>query len=180
MPLAAGNAAETADPNIVTLIRGGPRSAIVLRTEEKGSDVNLATLLVADAFRGSFEAAAVLSTDSDLALPIQLISAELGLPVGVLLPSGRYSVELDEAASFKRTINRSHPPQVPASGHSYGRERCHHEARAMGVSLLPFRPTASTTRLATTSAASSTPHRTSNPVTSSCSRTVGTHSSRRV
>jgi len=107
MPLAAGSAAELADPNIVTLTPGGPRSAIVLRTEEKGSDVNLATLLVADAFRGNFEAAVVLSTDSDLALPIKLIRAELGLPVGVLFPSGRYSVELAQAASFKRTIQRS-------------------------------------------------------------------------
>jgi hypothetical protein len=117
MPLATGNPAETADPNIVTLTAGGPRSAIVLRTEEKGSDVNLATLLVSDAFRGDFEAAAVLSTDSDLALPIQLVKSELHLPVGVLFPSGRYSVELAQAASFKRTINRSHlrKCQLPAT-----------------------------------------------------------------
>lgn len=108
MPLASGNPAETADPNIVTLTPGGPRSAIVLRTEEKGSDVNLATLLVADAFRGNFEAAAILSTDSDLALPIKLIRAELGLPVGVLFPDNRYSIELAQVASFKRTITRSH------------------------------------------------------------------------
>jgi hypothetical protein len=108
MPLAIGNPAETADPNVVTFTPGGPRSAVVLRTEEKGSDVNLATLLVADAFRGDFEAAAVLSTDSDLALPIKLIREELHLPVGVLFPAGRYSVELAQAASFKRTINRSH------------------------------------------------------------------------
>lgn len=108
MPLAAGNAAEVADPNIVTLRSSGPWSAVVMRTEEKGSDVNLATLLVADAFRGDFEAAAVLSTDSDLALPIKLIRAELGLTVGVLFPERRYSVELAEVASFKRTIKRTH------------------------------------------------------------------------
>jgi hypothetical protein len=108
MPLAAGNTAESADPSIATLVPGGPRSAIVLRTEEKGSDVNLATLMVADAFKGNFEAAVVLSTDSDLALPVKLIREELGLPVGVLFPSGRYSVELAQVASFKRTIQRSH------------------------------------------------------------------------
>lgn len=117
MPLAAGTLSEAADPNIVTLTASGPRSAIVLRTEEKGSDVNLATLLVSDAFRGNFEAAAVLSTDSDLVLPIKLIRAELGLPVGVLFPDGRYSVELAQAASFKRTIKRSHlrKCQLPAT-----------------------------------------------------------------
>ena len=89
----------------------------MLRTEEKGSDVNLATLLVAEAFKGEFQAAAVLSTDSDLALPIELIRAELGLPVGVLFPSGRYSVELDRVASFKRTIHLSHlrKCQMPAT-----------------------------------------------------------------
>jgi hypothetical protein len=105
MPLAGGNPDEVADRNIVTLEARGPRSAIVLRTEEKGSDVNLATLLVSDAFRGDFEGAAVLSTDSDLALPIKLIREELRLPVGVLFPEGRYSVELNQAASFKRTIH---------------------------------------------------------------------------
>ena len=107
MPLAPGTPQEIADPNIITRTRGGPRSAIVLRTEEKGSDVNLATLLVAEAFKGELEAAAVLSTDSDLALPIALIRQELGLPVGVLFPAGRYSVELDRAASFKRTISKA-------------------------------------------------------------------------
>ena len=107
MPLAAGNPAEVADPAIVTLVTGGPKSAVVTRTEEKGSDVNLATLMVADAFRGDFEAAVVLSTDSDLALPIKLIRAELSLPVGVIFPQGRFSVELDAAASFRRTLRRS-------------------------------------------------------------------------
>jgi hypothetical protein len=117
MPLASGNPQEIADPNVVTLVPGGPRSAVVLRTEEKGSDVNLGTLLVAEAFKGDFEAAAVLSTDSDLALPIQLIRAELGLPVGVLFPDGRYSVELDRVASFKRTISSTHlgSCQLPAT-----------------------------------------------------------------
>ena len=68
MPLATGNAAETADPSIVTLVPGGrpPVAPSYSRTEEKGSDVNLATLLVAGAFKGDFDTAAVLSTDSDL------------------------------------------------------------------------------------------------------------------
>jgi hypothetical protein len=108
MPLAPGTPEQEADRNLVTLKAGGPRSAIVTKVEEKGSDVNLATLLVADAFKGEFEAAAVLSTDSDLVLPIKLIREELGLPVGVLFPKGRYSVELDSAASFKKTISPGH------------------------------------------------------------------------
>jgi len=47
----------------------------------------------------------VLSTDSDLALPIELVRRELGLPVGVLFPKRRYSVELDKVAAFKRTFD---------------------------------------------------------------------------
>lgn len=108
MPLRAGTAEEERNSNLVTLKLRGPKSALVTRTEEKGSDVNLATLLVAEAFKGDFEAAAVLSTDSDLTLPIKLIRQELGLPIGVLFPKDRYSVELAKAASFRKTISPAH------------------------------------------------------------------------
>jgi hypothetical protein len=105
MPLARARPEDAGIQRLVSLQPSGPRSAVVLRTEEKGSDVNLATMLVADAFKGAFEAAAVLSTDSDLALPIELVRRELGLPVGVLFPRGRFSVELDRVAAFRRTFD---------------------------------------------------------------------------
>lgn len=73
--------------------------------QRRGDPMSTATMLVADAFQGAFEAAAVLSTDSDLALPIELVRRELGLPVGVLFPKRRYSVELDKVAAFKRTFD---------------------------------------------------------------------------
>lgn len=38
----------------------------VIKTDEKGSDVNLASQLLADAFRNHFDTAAVISNDSDL------------------------------------------------------------------------------------------------------------------
>lgn len=107
MPLAEARPEDVGDPNVVSFSRGGPTSAVVLRTEEKGSDVNLATILIAEAYQGAFEAAAVPSTDSDLALPIRLIRHELGLPVGVLFPESRFSVELARAAAFKRTFGTS-------------------------------------------------------------------------
>jgi hypothetical protein len=72
--------------------------------EEKGSDVNLASLLLADAFRGDFEAAAVITNDSDLVLPIKIVAAELGLPVGILDPHERFSFELAQVATFKKKI----------------------------------------------------------------------------
>jgi NYN domain len=64
----------------------GPQTVEVLRTEEKGSDVNLASYLLLDGFRGDCEAAVVISNDSDLKVPIELAQAELGLVVGVVNP----------------------------------------------------------------------------------------------
>ena len=51
MPLAEARPEDVGDPSIVSLTPGGPTSAVVLRTEEKGSDVNLATRLVAEAVK---------------------------------------------------------------------------------------------------------------------------------
>lgn len=65
---------------------GGPRTVEVLRTEEKGSDVNLATFLLVDGFKGDYEAAAVISNDSDLKEPIEAVRRELALKVGVIIP----------------------------------------------------------------------------------------------
>ena len=50
---------------------------LVFKVEEKGSDVNLASHLLFDAFRGAFDAAAVLSNDSDLVEPIRIVTKEL-------------------------------------------------------------------------------------------------------
>jgi uncharacterized LabA/DUF88 family protein len=82
----------------------GRKTALVLRTEEKGSDVNLATMLLVDAFRADFETAVIISNDSDLALPVQIVTKELGLPVGVINPHSRPSFQLKFAASFWRRL----------------------------------------------------------------------------
>jgi hypothetical protein len=65
---------------------GSARTVEVVRTEEKGSDVNLATLLLLDAFREDCRVAVVISNDSDLKLPIEVAQNELGLSVGVINP----------------------------------------------------------------------------------------------
>jgi hypothetical protein len=59
-------------------VPGGPRFADVLRTEEKGSDVNLATYLLADAFRADADAFVIISNDSDLTEPMRIVRRELG------------------------------------------------------------------------------------------------------
>lgn len=71
---------------LATPPRTGAKTARVLRTEEKGSDVNLASYLLLDAFRGDCEVAIVVSNDADLKAPIEIARVELQLSVGVLNP----------------------------------------------------------------------------------------------
>lgn len=79
----------------------------VIKTEEKGSDVNLASFLLADGFRGRYEVAVVISNDSDLVVPIKLVRDELELPVGVVNPRGqRPSWELREVSTFYKKVRR--------------------------------------------------------------------------
>jgi uncharacterized LabA/DUF88 family protein len=65
---------------------GGAKTVEVLKTEEKGSDVNLATYLLLDAFRKDCDLAVVVSNDSDLEAPIRVAMRELGIPVGLVNP----------------------------------------------------------------------------------------------
>jgi hypothetical protein len=59
------------------LAQSWPDVVRVLKVEEKGSDVNLASHLLLDAFQGSFDVAAVLSNDSDLIEPMRIVSQVL-------------------------------------------------------------------------------------------------------
>ncbi len=65
---------------------GGPRTAEVMKTEEKGSDVNLASHLLLDAFRDDCDVAVVISNDSDLRVPIRIAEQQLGITVGIVNP----------------------------------------------------------------------------------------------
>jgi hypothetical protein len=106
---------------------GGPRYADVLKMEEKGSDVNLATYMLVDAFRGDCDQLVVITNDSDLAEPVRIINKELGIPVGIFNPHtadtavrrarvtgkplqpARPSVELKRMARFYREISSEGP-----------------------------------------------------------------------
>ena len=98
-----------------------PAVAKVWKTEEKGSDVNLASHLIFDAFRGDFEVAAVLSNDTDLVEPIRIVTRELGLPVGLLCPVAVPATGLANVASFVRHIRNQHlaasqfPDSIPGT-----------------------------------------------------------------
>ena len=92
---------------LATPVRGLPRTVEVIKTEEKGSDVNLAVHLVNDAWQNKFDVALVISNDSDLAEGIRL-ARERGKPVGVANPSPDTNIQmnfkLNAACSFRRRI----------------------------------------------------------------------------
>ncbi len=64
----------------------GPGLVEVFRTDEKRSDVNLASLLLLDACAGDFDKALVISNDSDFAFPVHAVRHRLGLVIGVSCP----------------------------------------------------------------------------------------------
>jgi uncharacterized LabA/DUF88 family protein len=68
------------------------QDAVLVRVhwmEEKGSDVNIATHLVHDAWAGNFDVAAVLSNDTDLVEPIRIVSREISKQVILLCAAPR-------------------------------------------------------------------------------------------
>ena len=80
----------------------------VVKTEEKGSDVNLATHLLCDAFDNAFDRALVVSNDSDLVLPIDRVVNCFHKRVGVVIVprKGRPPADrLRQAASFHKIIS---------------------------------------------------------------------------
>jgi uncharacterized LabA/DUF88 family protein len=84
---------------------GGSKFVKVIRTEEKGSDVNLATHLVHDAFRAHFESAVLITNDSDLQEPVRIVQEELGHEVGILNPHRQTTSRvLAKRASFIKQI----------------------------------------------------------------------------
>ena len=90
----------------------------VIKTEEKGSDVNLATHLLMDAFDNLFDMAVIVSNDSDLAEPISLVRHRFGKGIGILNPQAKVSRTLQPLAHFIKPIrtgalaNAQFPPSL--------------------------------------------------------------------
>lgn len=86
-------------------VPGGSKFAKVIKTEEKGSDVNLAAHLIHDGYQRAFELAVIITNDSDLAEPVRIVRRELGLPIGILNPhKNQTSKVLATHASFIKQI----------------------------------------------------------------------------
>ena len=83
---------------------GRSNSAWVIKTEEKGSDVNLATHLLNDGYKKEYDIAVMITNDSDLLEPMRIVRNELKLPVGIINPQKHPSWALRNHASFIKPV----------------------------------------------------------------------------
>lgn len=79
----------------------------VRKTEEKKSDVNLATHMLLDGFKDRYDVAAVCSNDSDLELPVRAIREELNKGVVILNPAELAPASLKRYANSVKVIRAS-------------------------------------------------------------------------
>ena len=84
---------------------GQQLTAEVIRTEEKGSDVNLAVHLLNDGWLDAYDCAVVVSNDSDIAEAMRLVRQLDGKRIGLVTPGTRRpSWQLKKYADFSRNL----------------------------------------------------------------------------
>ena len=115
-------------------------------TEEKGSDVNLASWLLWDAISGDCTEAVDITNDSDLATPLDMVANKLSVPLTLINPQPRsptaYALQKVGVATKQlhlRTINdaAAQPGSRPA-----GRQIRNREPGSTGTDALEPAPKA--------------------------------------
>ncbi|MCY4449300.1 MAG: NYN domain-containing protein [Chloroflexi bacterium] len=91
-------------------VTGLPSHVLVRDSEEKGSDVNLATRLLVDGFNGEYEQAVVVSNDADFSGAMRYVRDDLGLRVTLVNPDPRNPSpkQLAGAATYVKRLWKSH------------------------------------------------------------------------
>ena len=89
---------------------GLPPSMLFRDSEEKGSDVNLATRLLVDGFNGEYEQAVVVSNDADFAGAMRYVRDGLGRRATLVNPDPRNTSprDLSNAATYVKRLWKSH------------------------------------------------------------------------
>lgn len=90
----------------------GKNYLIVKKTEEKGSDVNLGTHLIMDAYEKNFDVAIVISNDSDLAEPIKISNKMSHVIMRLLNPYQSTNIKLQDAVKGNIKIIRKSTLQI--------------------------------------------------------------------
>ena len=91
-------------------IEGLPDYVLVRDSEEKGSDVNLATRLLVDGFNSEYEQAVIVSNDADFAGAMRYVRDDLGLRVTLVNPDARNRSprDLADSATYVKRLWKSH------------------------------------------------------------------------
>ena len=89
---------------------GLPAYVLVRESEEKGSDVNLATRLLVDGFNRDYQQAVVVSNDADFASAMRYVRDDLGLRVTLVNPDLKNASPkaLVDAATYVKRLRKSH------------------------------------------------------------------------
>ncbi len=87
-------------------LANGKGYAQVIKTEEKGTDVNIASHLINDGHNGLYDIAVVISNDSDLVEPVRIVTKEMKLPVIVISPFKTNTAELKKVAIGVKQIRK--------------------------------------------------------------------------
>ena len=77
----------------------------IKKFEEKNSDVNIATHLVADGYEGKYDCAVLISNDSDLTTPLLHIKKNLGKTVVVISPYKKIQVDLKKSSHYCKKLS---------------------------------------------------------------------------
>lgn len=102
-----------------------PETVSVWKTEEKGSDVNMALQILNDAWLNRYDCALVVSNDSDLATALTMVKQQHGKMIGLVTPGAPHrktSMVLRQHADFLRIIRESAlrqaqlPNNIPGTG----------------------------------------------------------------
>lgn len=102
-----------------------PEFIQIFKTEEKGSDVNLALHVLNDAWLELYDCAVIVSNDSDLAESLRLVKKQTNKLIGIVFPNMDHkrkpSRELVKYADFIKPIRRNLlensqlPNQIPGT-----------------------------------------------------------------
>ncbi len=89
-------------------LNSNPKYAYVVKTEEKGSDVNLGVHLVRDALTNAFNHAVIITNDTDLVEPARIVVEEAKLPLTLITPGDKTAEDLKKIATHIRYIRNNH------------------------------------------------------------------------
>ena len=91
-------------------VPGLPTHVLVRDSEEKGSDVNLATRLLVESYSGEYEQAVVVSNDADFAGAMRYVRDDMGLRVTLVNPDAKNASprDLARAATYQKRLWKSH------------------------------------------------------------------------